>query len=53
MRNENDQFGGTKISHETLVNYKQPSKPIVSATERQRSKKSLKSYHINGGGDAS
>lgn len=50
MRDENEQFAGTKISHETLVPYKQLRKPIVSAVEREKERKSLKKWTIGGDG---
>jgi len=53
MRDEREQFAGTKISHETLIPYTQSRKPIKSKEDRKREKASFRSYRVDGGGDAS
>lgn len=42
---------GTKSSSETLVPYKQKRKAVVPASERERGRKSLKSYNVGKGGN--
>ena len=51
MRDEREQFAGTKISHETLIPYKQQRKPLMNKEERERQARSLVTYRP--GGDAS
>lgn len=42
---------GTKNSLETLVNYTQPKKKLVTAEEKARNRKTLKSYYVTGGNE--
>ena len=40
-------------SRPAVTPYKRAKKPIVSAAEREKNRKSLTSYFVNGGDDAS
>jgi hypothetical protein len=41
----------TRASRPATALYKHPRKPVASKEEREKSRKSLKSYNIYGGGD--